>query len=80
MYFLKFNKCTLIINYISKSCFSLIKKDCKIEKFCLRCTLAIFSKNARILTVIFIGYRQLDNNLLPATAYTATPFLYTTTT
>jgi hypothetical protein len=37
---------------------------------------AIFSKNARIITVIFIGHRQLDNAYfhLPTTAYTATPF------
>jgi hypothetical protein len=41
---------------------------------------AIFSKNARILTVIFIGYRQLDNAYfyLPTTAYTATPFVHQT--
>jgi hypothetical protein len=38
---------------------------------------AIFSKNARILTVIFIGHRQLDNTFffyLLTTAYTATAF------
>jgi hypothetical protein len=62
IYFSKFNAYTLIINYISKSCFSLSKKDLKIGKFRLRCTPCRFSKNARILTVIFIGHRQLDNN------------------
>jgi hypothetical protein len=42
---------------------------------------AIFSKNTRILTVIFIGYRQLDNAFffyLPTTAYTTTPFVHQT--
>jgi hypothetical protein len=38
IYFLKFNTCTLIINYISKSCSSLLKKDFKVAKFCLRYT------------------------------------------
>jgi hypothetical protein len=38
IYFSKFNTCTLIINYISKSCCSLSKKDLKIAKFRLRCT------------------------------------------
>jgi hypothetical protein len=33
IYLLKFNTCTLIINYISKSCFSLSKKNLKIAKF-----------------------------------------------
>jgi hypothetical protein len=39
---------------------------------------ATFSKNAPILTAIFIGYRQLDNTYfhLPTTAYTATPFVH----
>jgi hypothetical protein len=37
---------------------------------------AIFSKNTRILTVLFIGHRQLNNTYfyLLTTAYTATPF------
>jgi hypothetical protein len=41
---------------------------------------AIFPKNARILTVIFIGQRQLNNTYfhLPITAYTATPFVHQT--
>jgi hypothetical protein len=42
---------------------------------------AILSKNARILTVVFIGHRQLDNAfffILPTTAYTATPFVHQT--
>jgi hypothetical protein len=61
MHFSKFNTYTLIINYIYKSCSSLLKKDLKVAKFRLRCPPAIFSKNARILTVIFIGHRQLNN-------------------
>jgi hypothetical protein len=36
IHFSKFNTCTLIINYISKSCFSLLKKDLKVAKFRLR--------------------------------------------
>jgi hypothetical protein len=70
----------LIINYISKSCYSFSKKDLKVAKFRLRCTPAIFSKNARILTVIFIGHRQLNNAYfrLPTSAYTATPFCSST--
>jgi hypothetical protein len=41
---------------------------------------AIFSKNARILTVVFIGQRQLNNAnfYLLTTAYTATPFVHQT--
>jgi hypothetical protein len=36
IHFSKFNTCTLIINYISKSCSSLLKKDLKVAKFRLR--------------------------------------------
>jgi hypothetical protein len=42
---------------------------------------AIFQKNTRILTAIFIGHRQLDNAFffyLPTAAYTATPFVHQT--
>jgi hypothetical protein len=76
IYFSKFNTCTLIINYISKSCCSLSKKDLKVAKFCLRCTPCHFSKNARFLMVIFIGHRQSNNTYfyLLTTAYTTTPF------
>jgi hypothetical protein len=52
-----------------------------LQNFVSGVRLAIFSKNARILTVIFIGYRQLDNTFffyLPTTAYTATPFAHQT--
>jgi hypothetical protein len=38
IHFSKFNTCTLIINYISKSCSSLLKKDHKVAKFRLRYT------------------------------------------
>jgi hypothetical protein len=38
IHFSKFDTCTLIINYISESCFSLLKKDLKVAKFRLRCT------------------------------------------
>jgi hypothetical protein len=57
----KFNTCTLIINYISKSCSSLLKKILKLQNFVSGVPHPIFSKNARILTVIFIGHRQLNN-------------------
>jgi hypothetical protein len=69
--------CYLIINYISKSCLSLSKKILKLQNFVSGVPPAIFSKNARILTVIFIGHRQLNNTYylyLLTTAYTATPF------
>jgi hypothetical protein len=70
----------LIINYISKSCCSLSKKDLKIANFVSGVPLAIFSKNARILMAICIGYRQLNNTYfyLFTTAYTATPFVHQT--
>jgi hypothetical protein len=77
IYLSKFNTRTLIINYISKSRSSFLKKDLKLHNFVSGVLFAIFSKNARILTVIFIGYRQLDNTFffyLPTTAYTTTPF------
>jgi hypothetical protein len=41
--------------------FSLTKKDLKIAKFRLRCTPRHFFKKCRFLTMIFIGYRQLNN-------------------
>jgi hypothetical protein len=44
IYFSKFNACTLIINYISKSCSSLSKKDLKVAKFHLGCTPCHFFK------------------------------------
>jgi hypothetical protein len=44
IYFLKFNTSTLIINYISKSCSSLSKKDLKVAKFRLRYTPCHFFK------------------------------------
>jgi hypothetical protein len=37
------------------------KKILKLQNFVSGVPLTIFSKNARILTVIFIGHRQLDN-------------------
>jgi hypothetical protein len=89
IYFSKFNTYTLIINYISETCFSLSKKILELQNFVSGVPLAIFSKNTRILTVVFIGYRQLDNTFffyLPTTCihrYTflfIKPFVYTTTT
>jgi hypothetical protein len=44
IYLSKFNTCTLIINYISESCFSLSKKDLKIAEFRLSCTPLPFFK------------------------------------
>jgi hypothetical protein len=44
IYLSKYNTCTLIINYISKSCSSLSKKDLKVAKFRLRCTPCHFFK------------------------------------
>jgi hypothetical protein len=72
--FSKFNTCTLIKNYISKSCSSLSKKNLKIGKFRLRCTTCHFSKNAQIFTVIFIGHRPLDNTFFHLLHYCCIPF------
>jgi hypothetical protein len=57
------------------------KKILKLQNFVSGVPPAIFSKNARILTMIFIGNRQLNNTFflyLPTTAYTATPFIHQT--
>jgi hypothetical protein len=61
IHFSKFNTCTLIIHYISKSWSSLSKKDFKVAKFRLRYTPCHFFKKCPNFTVIFIGHRQLNN-------------------
>jgi hypothetical protein len=45
------------------------KKILKLQNFVSGVHHAIFSKNARILTVIFIGHRQLDNAFFLFTHY-----------